>query len=157
MALLVFGVGVVGYAALQLKSVKQVEETYSRSQAMSVAQDFIERAKANNVEDAMDIYLSAANWTGQLNDPGSCAVTDTVPSADDACSGTAMAQYDIYQVRSGLTSLLTNGKINFATCGGIYCVTVAWAETQLADCDQTAFANGERQDNAHCVQVEFIP
>ena len=65
-ALLVLGVGVMGYAALQLKSVRLSEETYSRSQAMSVAQDFIERVRVNFNEASKARYVAAASWTGEV-------------------------------------------------------------------------------------------
>ncbi|AUM11957.1 type IV pilus modification protein PilV [Ketobacter alkanivorans] len=154
-ALLVFGVGVVGFAALQLKSVIKVEETYSRSQAMSIAQDLIERAGANNTIEALEHYLRATSWSAALNDPGSCVITAAVPGAGDGCSSLLMAQYDVFQVRSNLTNLLTNGKIGIVRCEEIYCVTVAWADTQLDDCDESAFEGGQRQSNAHCVQIPF--
>lgn len=156
-ALLVFAVGIVGFAALQLKSVRQVEETYSRSQAMSVAHDFIERARANLTAESQAYYLQPSSWSGDLNDPGDCIVTGAAPSAADACESEQMARSDVYEVRSSLSGLLVNGKMNYAACDQVYCVTVAWGETQLGDCDQASFADGERQSDAHCVRVEFIP
>ena len=156
-ALLIFGVGIVGFAALQLKSVRQVEETYSRSQAMSIAQDFIERARINFSADAQQYYLLPSSWSDDLNDPGDCIVTGEVPSADDGCGPLAMARSDVYEVRSGLSNLLSGGKISFDTCESVYCVTVAWGETQVDDCDQSSFVDGERHSDAHCIKVEFIP
>ncbi len=156
-ALLVFGVGIVGFAALQLKSVRQVEETYSRSQAMSIAHDFIERARANFSDDSQEYYLLASSWSGQLNNPGSCVVTGDTPDDSDACTSRKMAESDVYEVRTSVSSLLLNGRMSFAECDSVYCVTVAWGETSLAECDQGSFANGERQSDAHCIKVEFIP
>lgn len=156
-ALLVFAVGIVGFAALQLKSVRQVEETYSRSQAMSIAHDFIERARVNNSPNIPEYYLEPSSWTGELNNPGDCIVTGDVPAAADACGSLEMARSDVYEVRSSLRTLLVNGKMNFATCDEVYCVTVAWGETSLGDCNQSSFADGQRQSDAHCVRVEFIP
>ncbi|MCP5019053.1 MAG: type IV pilus modification protein PilV [Ketobacter sp.] len=156
-ALLVFGVGVVGFAALQLKSVDRAEGTYSRSQAMSIAQDLIERAKANVTQPALAVYLNPASWTQELVDPGSCVVTNAAPTSANACSSESMAAYDVYQVRSSLSTLLVNGKINLSSCDSVYCVRVAWNETQLDSCDQAAFDDGERSPDADCVLVEFIP
>lgn len=155
-ALLVFGVGVVGFAALQLKSVKQVEETYSRSQAMSVAHDLIERVRSNLTAESRAYYLQANSWTANLNNPGSCVVTGSVPSAQDACSTLAMAEFDVYEVRNNLANLLQNGKIDLAPCQEVSCVTVAWGETQLDQCDQSGFSNGERDSDAHCIRLEVV-
>ncbi|MBA57222.1 MAG: type IV pilus modification protein PilV [Pseudomonadales bacterium] len=156
-AILVFAVGIVGFAALQLKSVRQVEETYSRSQAMSIAHDFIERARANFSEESKAYYETASSWSGQLNDPGSCVVTGETPENADACTSRKMAEADVYEVRTSASNLLLNGSIGFAECDSVYCVTVAWGETSLADCDQDSFADGERQSDSHCIKVEFIP
>ncbi|MDY6921508.1 MAG: type IV pilus modification protein PilV [Pseudomonadota bacterium] len=152
-ALLVFGVGVVGYAALQLQSVRQVEQTYSRSQAMSVAQDVAERIRANNTQAALAIYHNADSWSQDLNDPGGCVVTAAVPGIGDVCTPEEMARSDIFEVRSGLVSLLENGKVQVAPCDEIRCITVAWDETELDNCDETAFVDGERGANAHCIQI----
>lgn len=155
-ALLVFGIGVVGFAALQLKSVRQVEETYSRSQAMSVAHDFIERARSNLTDESRQFYLQSSNWTSNLSNPGSCVVTNSTPSADDGCDALAMAEFDVYEVRTSAAKVLQNGKISVATCQAVTCVTVAWGETQLDECDQSGFSNGERESDAHCVQLEVV-
>lgn len=156
-AALVFGVGIVGFAALQLKSVRQIEGTYSRSQAMSIAQDLIERAKANVAPAAREYYLTGNNWTGDVSNPGQCYHTASAPSVTDACSPLQMAQADVYEVRNSLTNLLSNGKIDLATCDELLCVTVAWDQTEIDSCDQEAFSNGERESTANCVRVEFIP
>lgn len=156
-ALLVFAVGIVGFAALQLKSVRQIEETYSRSQAMSIAHDFIERARVNFSEESKEYYETASSWSGLLNDPGSCVVTGERPENTDACTSRKMAEADVYEVRTSVATLLLNGRMSFAECESVYCVTVAWGETSLADCDQGSFADGERQSDSHCIKVEFIP
>ncbi len=156
-AALVFGVGIVGFAALQLKSVRQVEGTYSRSQAMSIAQDLIERTKANTAPTARAFYLKATSWSGSLSNPGDCLHTDSAPDINDACTPEKMAQSDVYEVRSSLDDLISNGKINLANCDELLCVTVAWDQTDIASCDQEAFSNGERESTANCVRVEFIP
>ena len=46
-AMVVFGVGVIGFVAMQLKSIEVVNDAYYRSQAIAIAQDVIERIKAN--------------------------------------------------------------------------------------------------------------
>lgn len=156
-ALLVLAVGIVGFAALQLKSVRQVEDTYSRSQAMSIAHDFIERARVNISPESQEYYLLPSSWTGDLNDPGDCVLTGEVPTENNACEQLDLARADVYEIRSGLSNFLLNGKMNFAACDQVFCVTVAWGETQIDDCDQLSFAEGQSQADAHCIRVEFIP
>lgn len=158
-ALLVLGIGIMGYAALQLKSVSLTEETYSRSQAMSIAQDLIERARVNFSDAAKARYLAADNWAGDIPEaaPVSCVQTQSLPSSEHFCSTAEMADQDIVDTRKQAAQVLSDGKVLFDQCESIYCVTVAWGDTSVADCDQTDFADGVRTANAHCVIVEFIP
>lgn len=152
-ALLVLGIGVMGYAALQLRSVKLAEDTYSRSQAMAIAQDAIERIRAN--VDALPAYL-ATDWTASLNTPSQrCVFTGAVPAA--GCSSAEMVVNDVYEVRSAAATMLASGNVSVAACSPLTCVTVAWADTVPASCDQSHVEAGDRGSNAHCVVVEFIP
>lgn len=157
-ALLVLGIGIMGFAALQLKSVHLTEETYSRSQAMSIAQDFVERARANFSPKARERYLQAGQWTGDIpDDAPSCVLTERKPTKQDSCTEVDMASSDIAATRTHAGSVLQNGNVGFEECGNLYCVTVAWAETSVESCDQGSFADGSRGAEAHCVTLEFIP
>lgn len=152
-ALLVLGIGVMGYAALQLRSVKMAEDTYSRSQAMSIAQDTIERIRAN--VDALPTYL-ATDWDASLSAPATpCVFTASIPAA--GCSPADMAANDVFEVRSAAAAMLISGNVSVASCSPLTCVTVAWSDTTAAACDQAHVEAGDRGSNAHCVVVEFIP
>jgi type IV pilus assembly protein PilV len=155
-AVLVLGIGVMGYAALQVKSVHMSEETYSTSQAMSIAQDFIERARVN--PEGIDTYRDPDEWSGQLALPAKTCLYDASASiAASSCSAPELARKDIYDTRLAAQSLLANGTALFDDCGTISCITVAWASTLTEHCDQVDFSNGDRGDNAHCVVLEFVP
>ncbi|MCG8535650.1 MAG: type IV pilus modification protein PilV, partial [Pseudomonadales bacterium] len=71
-AMLILGVGVMGYAAVQLNAVKVTEHSNSRSQAMAIAQDAIERLRANvtNVDDYLggDAWSNVAAWKNCASD-----------------------------------------------------------------------------------------
>ena len=158
-AVLILGVGVMGYAALQLKSVRMTEDTYSRGQAMSIAQDLVERVRVNKVS-ASD-YLQAS-WAGQNSQPSATCISTSVGSiGDDACSSAELAAMDVYQVRYSTETMMENGKIKLTQCNNnnadLYCVTVAWAKTPIASCNQAEFTNGQRGDSAHCIVLEFTP
>lgn len=152
-ALLVLGIGVMGYAALQVRSVKMSEDTYSRSQAMAIAQDVIERIRAN--VDALPDYL-AANWEAELTEPAaSCVYTSAVP--ETGCTASTMATHDIYSVRTIARTMLPSGSVDVAACEQLTCVTVAWSDTTTAACNQSEIEDGDRGSNANCVVLEFIP
>ena len=154
-ALLVLGIGVMGYAALQLRSVKMSEDTYSRSQAMAIAQDAIERVRANI--DGLPTYL-ATNWGAELAAPATrCTYTDDIPAAP--CNATQMVANDVYELRTTVNSMLPTGAIAVAPCNQLTCVTVAWNETTVANCDQDDINddNNDLDNTASCVRLEFIP
>lgn len=156
-AVLVLGIGVMGYAALQVKSVQMSEETYSRSQAMSIAQDFVERTRSN--PEGIATYKSADQWNSSpLVMPDKTCLYDASISIDiSSCSAAELAEKDIYDTRLAAQSMLSNGTAEFEDCGSVSCISVAWAGTTTADCDQADFSNGNRGDNAHCVVVDFVP
>lgn len=154
-ALLVLGIGVMGYAALQLRSVKMSEDTYSRSQAMAIAQDAIERVRANI--DGLPAYL-ATNWGGALVAPATrCTDTETIP--DTPCTAEQMAANDVYELRTMANTMLPTGTIAVSPCNQLTCVTVAWNETTITNCTQDAInaGNNDLDTNASCVRLEFIP
>lgn len=161
-AMLILGVGVMGYAAVQLNAVKVTEHSNSRSQAMAIAQDAIERLRANvtNVDDYLggDAWSNVAAWKN-------CA-------SDNPCGEEGMAEVDITQLNSMATSMLPSGSMLIERCSFLtqneegedvsadslaICVTVAWAGTVPSNCDQSSIESGDVGSNAKCVVVEFIP
>lgn len=154
-ALLVLGIGVMGYAALQLRSVKMSEDTYSRSQAMAIAQDAIERVRANI--DGLPTYL-ATNWGAELAAPATrCTYTNAIPATP--CTAAQMVANDVYELRTTVNSMLPTGAIAVAPCDQLTCVTVSWNETTVANCDQDDINddNNDLDNTASCVRLEFIP
>lgn len=145
----------MGYAALQVRSVGMAEETYSRSQAMSIAQDFIERVRVNVEE--LPTYITAANWNAPSAPAKTCVVSGSLPSTADACSATEMATQDIYDIYRATKTLLPASDVLLRSCNQVYCIIVAWDGTTTANCDQQSNSNGERGANAHCVVVDFMP
>lgn len=163
-ALLVLGIGVMGYAALQLRSVKMSEDTYSRSQAMAIGQDAIERIRANL--DGLPAYLDAG-WGDEGNPvpAPSCIFTANLPDAAAACTAEQMASQDIYEIRQSARSMLPNGSVAVVPCDQLACVIVAWNETIAAtstgadtdECKQRDIDDGDRGNAGSCVVIDFIP
>ncbi len=157
-ALLVLGIGVMGYAALQLNAVRMSDDTYARSQAVAVAQNLIERMRAN-VSEASGTYLTAGQWTGGLPASYSDACFKATVSSNDICTPAQMAAQDIQQVRLMARDSLPNGVVSAASCDEVTCVTVAWNQTTAANCDQDKIneTTGDRDEDSSCVVLEFIP
>lgn len=159
-AVLVLGIGVMGYAALQVRSVRMSEDTYSRSQAMAIAQDAVERIRAN-LNSLGDYY--SANWGAAPTAPANaCSYTGAAPAA---CTPAQLAAEDIFQLKTIARSMLPTGSISVQSCDQLTCVIVAWNETvaatstgaDTAECKQTDVDGRDRGNAGHCVIVQFIP
>ncbi len=120
-AVLVLAVGVVGFAALQMRAMQTSGDSYYRTQAMSIAQDMAERARSNSTQ--MATYLAVATWP-------TTAVDQTV--LDDCmvgnCTPLEMAAFDAASVRFNAETLLPEGLVNMQACAGssLNCIFVSW-------------------------------
>ncbi len=153
-ALLVLGVGVMGFIALQLRSVETTSVTYSRTQAMAVARDIIERININPTAWPDEYDDTGTRWTQELVAPDTCI------GPGDGCSEQELASMDVYEVRAVVRDMLFNGKVEVeAKCNDqqVACVKVAWDETTLADCDPDDVSAQGAGANGNCIIVEFWP
>lgn len=159
-ALLILGIGVMGFIALQLRSVETTDITYSRTQAMAIARDIIERINANPDAWPSGYDETANKWSGAVEktDPllGLC-ISDNCAGEDVA---EKMAQMDVAQVKHLSQKMLFDSEITVeAQCNGeeVACVKVTWEGTSVGDCDPEAVNLSGENENANCVIVEFWP
>lgn len=153
-ALLVLGVGVMGFIALQLRSVETTSVTYSRTQAMAVARDIIERININPDAWPGGYDDSNSKWVQNLVAPPSCI------GIGAACNSADLAAMDVYEVRAVVRDMLFDGKIEIeAKCDNeeVACVKVAWDETTLEDCDPEDVSVDGAGSDGNCIVVEFWP
>jgi len=143
-ALLVLSIGVLGYAGLQLRALDSTDETYMRSQAMAIAQDAVERMMAN--PGSSSVYQTESNWSG---DPAA-TLPDTCWNSD--CTASAMASWDIAQLKWYANDLLSQGVVRVEDCKGssAQCVLVAWGGESLDNCQDASQVVSE----ADCVVLE---
>ena len=117
-AIVVLSIGLLGLAGLQTASLKANDSAYQRSQASIMANEILDRMRANAVG------LQA----GFYDDPyGGGAPTDPGCSAS-GCSVATMAQYDVYYWETALGNTLPSGQgaITGAGAGSIFTITVMW-------------------------------
>lgn len=125
-ALLVLAIGILGFIALQYRSVEATSEAINRVQAMNVARDMAERIRANR--DGLATYKAqtstAANQAGSVKN----CITST-------CSATDLADFDVSQVTTKAASL--GMTMNMLPCSGNNdgrnCIYVAWDDTSATD------------------------
>lgn len=129
---LILGIGLLGVAGLQLKSMQYNHSAYLRSQASFLAYDMIDRMRANR-----DKALSTNEY--KLN------FSDTKPSATDCyksdadCSASQLVAFDQAEWLTRVADALPSGdgEINYVTNGTvrIYTVGIQWRDSRVADDD----------------------
>jgi len=119
-ALVILAVGLLGVAGLQANSLRNTYSANLRSQATTMAQDMIERIRANR-----DFALqSNANYAIALNAEPPADATDCRQAA---CTSAELANHDKSQWLSTLQTLPTgNGQVTVDTANDIATVTVMW-------------------------------
>lgn len=117
-AMVIFAVGMLGLAGIQALSLENSHSSYSRSQAILLAYDMVDRMKANP---------TAANYA--------IAVGTTAPAIANPCDSGAvcnadqMTIFDQSQWKTALPVLLISGKGQIVnTAGTSYTITVHWDE-----------------------------
>lgn len=115
---LILGVGVLGVAAMQVTTLRNLSSSYTTSVAGMLTENIVERMRANPVAALADRYVHSG-------DPGV-----TFPDcAGSACTPTQLANYDLgswYQVLAGTLPSSTGQVTRIAGPTNIFRVTVRW-------------------------------
>ena len=107
-AVLVFAVGVLGMAAMQISAKRTSYEATQRSMATSMARDILERIRSN--PDNLNAYVTAsAIGEGSLPTSGNCV--------SSACDPNDLAVYDLYDWSLSLVG--NSEKSGTANVGGL--------------------------------------
>ncbi len=139
-AIVLTAVGLMGFAALQTRALLAAEDTYMRTQALSLAQEVLERKRINgstemfldrNLADpALATYTSGTMWMA----PPATNCFGTTAN----CTPAQMAQYDIGQILAlaNSNSYLANGsiRVNRSAVSNTMRIFVAWGDDTAADC-----------------------
>lgn len=128
---LVAGIGLLAVAALQTTSKKLHHDALQRTIAAQLAQDLLQRMRANGA--ARDLYLSDDALAAPA--PGTdCA------AADASCDAAALAAFDLYQWGQQLAGAAetdadgewlgglaaATGCVSAGSDAGLYVITIAW-------------------------------
>lgn len=117
--IIIIAVGVLGTAALQVTTLKNLSSSHSASIAAIVTADFGERMRANPTAALANDYVHAAA-------PGTAAAD----CAANACTMTQLAAYDIDTWWADLTTVLPAGTGEVTRNAGTntFVLTVRWDE-----------------------------
>jgi len=141
-AMVIFAVGMLGLAGIQALSLESSHSSYSRSQAILLAYDMVDRMKANSV--AGTAYEITTSTT---IDETTVTMCDSV-----TCNSAQMANFDHWQWKSALPTLLISGQgqvVNTASTD--YTITVHWDEDRSGATDTTCPPTAET--HLRCFQL----
>lgn len=120
-ALIILSIGLLGLAGLQANSLKNNNSAYQRTQASLLANEMLDRIRANRQGLAAGAYDVIDSTT--TDDPG-CITS--------GCSSTQMAQYDAHDWSGRLASLLPSGQgtVSGGGANSVFTITVMWDDAR---------------------------
>lgn len=168
-AMLVTTAGLLGFAGLQTRALTATEDAYLRVQAMSIAQDLIERARIRDVvgpsqsfAPANSGYADPNNWSGTLgatppSKTANCYANSMSMFIGNTCSSADMLAVEVYQLRRRAEKTLPNGTLWGGTCSsGRFCVYVAWGDMTAADCELEYLDASSPSVPRECLVIEGV-
>ena len=158
-AIVVLGIGIMGFSAMQLQSAAVVNDAYYRTQAVAIAQDIVERIRAN--PRGWPSHYASQEWHGSDTVVMQPCVVSTFPL--DLASGcdqvNEVAEFDHFEVSQQLRVSLPTARVNIhGSCvggGGVSCIQVTWGADLGADCS-VAWGGIDEVMDRRCVSVNFI-
>lgn len=120
-ALIILSIGLLGLAGLQANSLKNNNSAYQRTQASLLANEMLDRIRANRQG------LEA----GAYDDIDSAATSDP-DCITSVCTSTQMAQYDAHDWGNRLSTLLPSGQGTVSGNGAnsVFTITVMWDDAR---------------------------
>lgn len=128
-AVLVLGVGLLGFAMLQTTSLRMAQGAGYRTQATNLATELLDQMRANRLSAAA--YASAATFTGS---------DDAAPSACTFGTGTQSVTNMTSQWRCQVVRALGPGaSANVSYAGNVATVTLTWGENTRTGMERPSF------------------
>lgn len=117
-ALVVFSIGLLGLAALQVNALQANHSSYLRAQATSLAYDITDRMRANSEA------AESGNYITSFQDPQDC----TSPSASGP-----MHERDLAQWHMALNCSLPQGRGQIEPSGNQLVITIEWEDPRFSE------------------------
>lgn len=142
-AMVVFGIGLLGLAGLQATSLMNEHSSYTRSQAVLLAYEIADRMRAN--PDGGTDYETATTET-------TITGYSTTLCTANSCTPANMAIYDLGGWKAALPNLLVSGQGQIVnTAGTNYTITVHWDEDRTGATGTTCPVNDDT--DLRCFQL----
>jgi len=145
-ALIVLSIGLLGHSKIQALGVRASTDAHLRTEATFLANDMIERMRANRPSVDSDYYAGISYATIDCTSAPAKICSEGTAGAAADCTTTEMADEDAFNWFCDVTATLPTGAVAVSSAAGIYSVQVSW--------------NGLDEDGnvqARNVSVTFIP
>lgn len=140
----VFSIGLLGLAALQIKGTQFNHSAYLRSQASFLAYDILDRMRANR-----NIALTSGAYSIKFGQTITASTTNC-NTTTASCSATQMAASDLKEWKNAVMSLLPNGdgEICFispisnqctSTPTNVYGINIRWQDSREDNASMQSF------------------
>lgn len=131
-AMLIFALGVLGMASMQVNAKRVGYDAMQRSIATSLTRDIVERMRSNPSVDALNVFGAVNNLGG-----GTVASEPNPDCSTAICSPTQLAAHDIWEweqaldgAAESLNGVNAGGLVSPKACisyaGGLVTVAIAW-------------------------------
>ena len=125
-AMVVLAVGLLSLAGLQATSLRNNQSAYNRSQATQLAYDLADRMRANANITGLATYTTISPIAATAK--GNCLILT-------GCSQTDMAENDLYEWNSAVTTSLPGGVATVTVLTDVYTVTINWDDNRDGNTD----------------------
>lgn len=128
-AMLILAIGLLGQMALQMNSLRANQSSYSRSQAVFVANDIADRMRLNPAAVSAGNYNAINTATGSYSDQACSA---------NGCSVTEQANQDMFEWQQDVNTIFPSATATVirdasVTDQPVFLVTIAWASSTHKD------------------------
>jgi type IV pilus assembly protein PilV len=125
---IVLAIGLLGLAGLQLGGLRYSYSAYQRSQATIMANDIIDRMRANPTVAGSGSYNISI---------GTTPATKSCTGTSSNCTAAEMAAADLYEWKQSLADVLPAGDGSIVNNGGTFTVTIQWDDTRGEEAAKT--------------------
>lgn len=125
---IILAIGLLGLAGLQLGGLRYSFSAYQRSQATIMANDIVDRMRANR---------TVAEAGGYDIDIGDDPDEEDCTGTGANCSANTMADADLFEWKQTLANILPAGDGSVERDGTIFTITIQWDDSRGEEAAQT--------------------
>jgi type IV pilus assembly protein PilV len=125
-ALVVLSIGLLGVSKIQALGLRASADANLRTEATFLANDMIERMRANRPSTASGYYAGIGYGAIDCTTPVAKVCSEGTAGAANDCTTTEIADEDAYNWFCQVSASLPNAAVAVSSAAGVYSVQVSW-------------------------------